>query len=405
MSVARKRVSWVELYLDLIFVLGVGRLAHEIVAEPRMRTVWIALGLFLTLWWTWIGFAVLYNRHGDDDRIQRLLFRAGSVPAGLAAVAIEPAAEGHSDALALSLAATRVVLAVTHAVEDDWRDGLRRRVSRAYFTSAALIAVSVALPGPWRYALWAIAIGVESGAVLAQAPSSEAEALDSHHFAERFGLFLIILLGEVVISAGNSPLAGEQGVAGVWAALFAAMVLGAALWWLYFDAAAELNLRVLELSGGSPAIARAIFAGGHMVPAFGLILTASGLGLLLEGHDPPRAAYWLACVGIGLYLAGTRVFLAAGSRAGGVLRVVLLIAPFQLARRADALSAHGYIWLLMAWTVMCAALGSLESRSIDPETLRRKVSTSASSAGGSRGSRRDRPDSGAPGGGGVRRGA
>ena len=55
MSVASKRVSWVELYLDLIFVLGVGRLAHEIVAEPRMRSVWIALGLFLTLWWTWIG--------------------------------------------------------------------------------------------------------------------------------------------------------------------------------------------------------------------------------------------------------------------------------------------------------------------------------------------------------------
>ena len=400
MSVARKRVSWVELYLDLIFVLAVGRLAHEIVLEPRMRSVWIALGLFLTLWWTWIGFAVLSNRHGDDDRRQRLLFLAGSVPAGLAAVAIEPAAEGHSAALAVSLAATRVVLALAHAVEDDWRDGLRRRVSRAYVTSAVLFALSAAVPGPWRYVLWAVAIGVESGAVLAQTPSSDDEALDSHHFAERFGLFLIILLGEVVISAGNSSLAGKEDVAGVWAALVAAMILAAALWWLYFDAAAELNLRVLELSGGSPAIARAIFAGGHMLPAFGLILTASGLGLLLEGHDPPRAAYWLPCVGIGLYLAGTRVFLSAGSRAGVVLRVVLLVATFLLAWPAGGLSAHGYVWLLMAWTVICAALGSLESRSIDPESLGWKVSTSASGAAGGRGSRRGRRGSGAPGGGG-----
>ena len=263
-----------------------------------------------------------------------------------------------------------------------------------------LFAVSAAVPGPWRYVLWALAIGVESGAVLAQTPSSEDEALDSHHFAERFGLFLIILLGEVVISAGNSSLAGVEGVAGVWAALVAAMILAAALWWLYFDAAAELNLRVLELSGGSPAIARAIFAGGHMLPAFGLILTAAGLGLLLEGGDPPRAAYWLPCVGIGLYLAGTRVFLAAGSRAGGVLRVVLLVATFLLAWPAGGLSAHGYVWLLMAWTVMCAALGSLESRSIDPEALGWKLSTSASGAGGGRGSRRGRRDSGAPGGGG-----
>ena len=85
-----KRVSWVELYLDLIFVLAVGQLSHLIVAEPEMRSVWIALGLFFTLWWTWIGFSVLYNRFGVDAAPQRLLFLAGSVPTGVAAVAIEP---------------------------------------------------------------------------------------------------------------------------------------------------------------------------------------------------------------------------------------------------------------------------------------------------------------------------
>jgi hypothetical protein len=29
-----------------------------------MRSVWIALGLFVTLWWTWIGCAVLATRGG-----------------------------------------------------------------------------------------------------------------------------------------------------------------------------------------------------------------------------------------------------------------------------------------------------------------------------------------------------
>jgi Bacterial low temperature requirement A protein (LtrA) len=55
MSEPGKRVSWVELYLDLVFVLAVG------------QSVCIALGLFVTLWWTWVGFTVLYNRHGDDE--------------------------------------------------------------------------------------------------------------------------------------------------------------------------------------------------------------------------------------------------------------------------------------------------------------------------------------------------
>jgi len=56
------------------------------------------------------------------------------------------------------------------------------------------------------------------------------------------------------------------------------MVLAGALWWLYFDSVADVNLRVLELSGGSPTMARAIFAVGHMLPAFALLITASGSG-------------------------------------------------------------------------------------------------------------------------------
>ena len=139
MNEAGKRVSWVELYLDLIFVLAVSQLAHLIVAEPEMHSVWVALGLFMTLWWTWIGFAVLYNRHGADEPGQRILFLAGSVPAGIAAVAIEPASAGHSTVFALSLAATRVVLAIA---EGDWSDPDRRRVAAAYLVAAAMLIAS-----------------------------------------------------------------------------------------------------------------------------------------------------------------------------------------------------------------------------------------------------------------------
>jgi low temperature requirement protein LtrA len=186
------------------------------------------------------------------------------------------------------------------------------------------------VPGPFRYVLWAIAIGIESNATLAEdreaahrlrrdrdfsalQPADPAEALDAHHFAERFGLFLIILLGEVVVEAGQGSVAvaATGATAGGWATLVAAMLLAAALWWLYFDSVAEINLRVLELSGGSPTMARAIFAVGHMLPAFALLITAAGVGLLLE--EERRASPTGSCIGIGMYLAGTRA-ISAGSR-------------------------------------------------------------------------------------------
>jgi low temperature requirement protein LtrA len=369
MGQAGKQVSWVELYLDLVFVLAIGELAHLIGDEPKIRTVWITLGLFVPLWWTWVGFAVLYNRHGADAPGQRVLFLTCSIPAGVAAVAVEPASTGHSAAFALSLAVTRVVLGVAHARDDDSTssagDLLRQRTARAYAISAALFVVSIWLPRPLRYLLWAAAIGHESRVVLTEdrqaartarsthdftalTPSDPAEALDAHHFAERFGLFVIILLGEVVVQAGQSAASGQPGSASGWGALVAAMALAGALWWAYFDSAAELNLKVLELSGGSPTMARAIFAVGHMVPAFALLMTASGVGLLLH-QDPPRIAYWLPCIGAGMYLAGTQAFVRARGRWTRVARSALLAATFALGVLHRVLGPHAYLWLTAVW--------------------------------------------------------
>jgi hypothetical protein len=66
-----------------------------------------------------VGFAVLYNRLGEDVPAQRLLFLAASVPVGVAAVAIGPASTGDSTVFALSLAVARLALAGAHAVTGD----------------------------------------------------------------------------------------------------------------------------------------------------------------------------------------------------------------------------------------------------------------------------------------------
>jgi low temperature requirement protein LtrA len=381
-----KRVSWVELYLDLIFVLAVGQLSHLIVGEPETRSVWIALGLFFTLWWTWVGFAVVYNRFGSDTPAQRLLFLAGSVPAGVAAVAIEPASTGKVTVFALSMAITRLLLGFANGYGGGWRELLSGRIAVTYGISAALFLVSIWVPEPLRYVLWAIGIGQESGAMLredrratrrprgerdwsALKPANPDEALDPHHFAERFGLFLIILLGEVVVEAGQASVDGHVATFDGWMALVAAMILAAALWWLYFDAAADLNLRVFELSGGSPTMARAIFAVGHMLPSFSLLLVAAGVGLLLE-EDPPAIAYAMPAIGIGIYLLTTRVFMSAKTHGARALRLLLVIAIFNLGRLHETLEPHAYLWLLSAIAVVCAALSMRRATQEDMDQMR-----------------------------------
>ncbi len=105
-------------------------------------------------------------------------------------------------------------------------------------------------------------------------------------------------------------------------------------------------------------------------PAFALLLTAAGVGLLME-EDPPRIAYHLSCIGIGIYLAGTRAFLLASTRRATLVRLAMLIATFGLGRLD--LDPHSYVVLLAGWTVGAAALTSASYGGDEEQRVQRVI--------------------------------
>ncbi|MFJ7219066.1 low temperature requirement protein A [Amycolatopsis sp. NPDC098790] len=423
---AGKRVGWVELYFDLVFVFAVGQVAHGVVADPHWARVAAALGLFATLWWTWIGFAVLYNRRGDDSRVaDRLFVLAGTIPCGIAATQAHHVFEGHPAIFAAAMAGVRLILAAAHR----WpaRDGLdQRRISWGYTVSAVLFGVSAVVPFSW--ALWVFALLQEAGFLLLgdrhraerrERPTREARwrsmwapprdpnlAVDSAHLAERFGLFMILLLGELVITVGTAALERPADDLAYWASLVAGLVMAGALWWLYFTSAARMYERMLDLSGGNPALAYSLYAGGHLFPAFALLLIAAGVNLSLH-ESPPQAAGWFTTVGLTLYLSGTRVFSAgpAGRWYGGVARVAVLAATVCLAFLGRVLPAPAVVVVVAAWavgaTVVAAGIRhrALDRFGADPVAFLRSIEAARRNAH----DRETRPatnlrESGAPGG-------
>ncbi|WP_072479600.1 low temperature requirement protein A [Amycolatopsis australiensis] len=371
-----KHVGWVELYFDLVFVFAVGQVAHGMVADPRWARVAAALGLFATLWWTWIGFAVLYNRRGDDSRAaDRLFVLAGTIPCAIAATQAHRVFDGHPAGFAAAMAGVRVILAAAHR----WpaRAGLdQSRISWGYAVSAVLFGVSAVVPHAG--AVWALALLQEAGFLLlgdrpprrrGERPTRAARwrtllapprdpnlAVDSAHLAERFGLFMILLLGELVITVGTAALARPADDFAYWAALAGGLVMAGALWWLYFSSAARFSERMLGLSGGNPALAYSLYAGGHLFPAFALLLIAAGLNLSLH-ESPPQAAAWFTTAGLTLYLAGTRVFSTGPGKRwyGGVARVGALAATVCLAFLGRVLPAPAVVVVIAAWAVAVAA--------------------------------------------------
>ena len=380
---AAKRVSWVELYFDLIFVFAVGQLSHIMVTDPHWSGLGIALGLFLPLWWTWVGFAVLYNRHGQDKTAQRLLVLAGTLPCAVAAIETRAAADGHLMTYTFALAGARLILAVAFA----FTAGKARRVAIGYGLSAVAFAVSAFVPGPWRYVIWALALLQEAGFLLLRneegaekrhgertgqhpparrsrlesmramlkPPADPARGVDAGHLAERFGLMIIILLGEVVVAVAAAAAGVPRHDAWYWLGLLAGLVLAAALWWIYFTAAAPISEYVLRASGGNPAMAYGLYAGGHLGPAFSLLTMAAGVSLVLSG-EAPTAAAWFITGGLASYLLGTRVVVIDRSlRFDSLLRVAAGAATACLAFLEPVISATGVVMVTAAWAVAIAA--------------------------------------------------
>ena len=125
------------------------------------------------------------------------------------------------------------------------------------------------------------------------------------HFAERYGLIVIIALGESIVAIGVGAEFGLD--AGVVTAAVIGIAIAAALWWLYFDIVALVAER--RLADATPgreqnSIARDSFSYLHLPMVAGIVLLALGLKKSLEHVGDPLDTVPAAALlgGVALYL-------------------------------------------------------------------------------------------------------
>jgi low temperature requirement protein LtrA len=133
----------------------------------------------------------------------------------------------------------------------------------------------------------------------------------AEHFAERFGLIILIALGESIIAIGFG--AGSDLDAGVLLSVMLGVIVVSALWWLYFDVAAIFaRRRLLEVSGVERArLARDSYAYLHLPMIAGVVLFAFGLETTLHdrAHPLDTVPAVALCGGAAMYLLGHIAFL------------------------------------------------------------------------------------------------
>jgi len=264
------------------------------------------------LWWSWGGYAWLTSVVDPEEGAVRIAMFAAMAAFLVAALAV-PHAFG-DDALVFACAYGVVRIAhiwlFTMASRDD--PGLRRSVTGLACSTAvgvSLLAAASLTDGVVQGALWAIAIAFDVGIPLLF--FAEGWKLMPSHFAERYGLIVIIALGESIVSIGVG--AHEIVDGGIIAASILGVAVAAALWWLYFDVIVWLGER--RLSHATPGkeqneLARDSYSIIHFPLVAGIVLAAFGLKKTLEHvGDPLHSVPAAALVGgVALYLLGHVAF-------------------------------------------------------------------------------------------------
>ncbi len=307
-----ERVTALELFFDLVFVLALTQCTALIANAPTWEGLVQALCVLAVLWWSWGGYAWLTSVVDPEEGAVRIAIFAAMAAFLVAALAV-PDAFG-DDALVFACAYGIVRLAhiwlFTIASRDD--PSLRHSVTGLAGSTAIGVSLLVAASftdGVAQGALWAIAIAFDVGVPFLF--FAEGWRLMPAHFAERHGLIVIIALGESIVAIGLG--ANEIVDGGVIVAAVLGVALAAALWWLYFDVIVWLGEK--KLSQATPGreqneLARDSYSIIHFPLVAGIVLTAFGLKKTLEHVGDPLDSVPAAALvgGVALYLLGHVAF-------------------------------------------------------------------------------------------------
>ena len=298
-----KRVTWAELFFDLVFVFAVTEVSSLLHDHHGASWVLRALIVFVPLYWSWVGTSVLANTQDLTSAASRIGIFAVGLCGLFMALAVPDAYGDRGVLFGCAYLGARIVLAfmmfrnIPFAINP---------IAVGLCVSGPLILVGGFAHGNAREAIWAVAAVIDLSSPTILRNRLRSMRFDPGHLAERFGLFLIIAMGESVVAIGGPAAQSEHLTAGVLWAVAAAFVLTCALWWVYFHFAADAMRYALTTAQVQTHIARHVMTYGHLLLIGSVISIAVGMREAIA-HPGDHLSWGVS----GLLVGGCALYLAS----------------------------------------------------------------------------------------------
>jgi low temperature requirement protein LtrA len=364
-----ERVTPLELFFDLVFVLALTQCTTLIAHTPTWEGMLKGLLVLGVLWWSWVGYAWLTSVVDPEEGTVRLVIFVAMAAFLVAALCVPGAFGSEALLFACAFAVVRIAHITLFMLASREDAALRQSVIGLAVSTAigcGLLFVAAATSGALQLALWGLALALDAGGPLLV--GQEGWKLVPGHFAERHGAIVIIALGESIVAIGVGAKTTID--AGVVAAGVLGVMVAAALWWVYFDVTAIVARRRLAKAAEGRernGIARDSYSYLHFPMVAGIALIAVGLKATIA-HVDQR----LEIVSASALLGGAAIYLLAhvafrwrnmrtlsGRR---LVCAVVLLTLLPVAVRLPALAALGVLTGLLALLIAYEAVRYAESR-------------------------------------------
>ena len=307
-TIPDRTVSFLELFYDLVYVAVISQAAHHLAEDVTVGHVVEFAVIFALIWTAWVNGSLYVELHGrEDGRTRSFVFLQMAILALLAVFTAEAVGDSGS-AFAVVYAfflAVMTWLWYTVRRQDRYEHPEFLSVTGWYVAgsavSVAVIFATAFVPTEARLVIWAaFAVAWIAGIVLAgwRAPVGlDPGITPTESVVERFGLFTIIVLGEVIFGVVEGLTLAEHDVTTLATGMLA-LWIGFGFWWIYFDL---VGRRLPKADGHS----LASWVLSHLPVTLAIAAAGAGMvGLIGQAHDPSTTAStaWLLSGAVALGL-------------------------------------------------------------------------------------------------------
>ncbi|MFD6222377.1 low temperature requirement protein A [Nocardia asteroides] len=325
-----RAVSPLELFFDLVFVLALGQLTHHLVAHLNWRggaETLVALIAVVGIW-TFTTFEITML---DVERTSTKIVTVVVMALGLFANAGIAHAFDDSPWLFVVPMLAALIGPCVYAAVTAPAGALRGHFLRVllwFAVSTPLWIIGAAAEPGTRLWFWAAAAAIDLLGTWSAHPvpgrriDSRELAFDAEHIVERMRLFLIIMLGETVLTLGR-VITEHHDDALVLTLAFGCFLALVCLWQMYFARAEQEVVRHITHTADPIAAVHLGLSAIYGVVA-GLVLFAAGAETLLGHAHADRAgiAGALVLAGPAVYLLAQAFYFYRETRGGWLPRVI-----------------------------------------------------------------------------------